>query len=262
MITGIDLNCDMGEGFGVYTLGDDEEIMPLISSANIACGFHASDPATMLKTVRMAKKYQVAVGAHPGYPDLAGFGRRAMDIAPEELKAQIIYQIGALLAFCRAEDVPLRHVKLHGALYNRAAVDMDVACAVAEAVRSVSTELYLVCLARSAMVTAAEKCGVRYVREAFADRAYVADGTLLPRSHDGSVIKDPLRVAERVVRMVREQRVEASDGTIVPLSFQTICVHGDTPGALETIRKIRKSLERENIRITAEIVGNQHVAAR
>ncbi len=247
----IDLNCDMGESFGVYTLGDDEHVMPLISSANIACGFHASDPSTMRKTVSLAKRCGVAVGAHPSYPDLAGFGRRAMDIAQEQLKADLIYQIGALLAFCHAESVPLRHVKVHGALYNKAVKDTDTASVIVDAVQSVSRELHLLCPAGSAMAVAAEKNGMRFVTEAFADRAYTARGTLLPRSCEGAVLLDPARVAKRALRMFREQRVETVDGTVIPLRFQSICVHGDTPGGAEMIREIRKAMEREGIRIAA-----------
>ncbi len=246
----IDLNCDMGEGFGVYTLGDDEKIMPLISSANIACGFHASSPSIMRKTVSLAKRYGVAVGAHPSYPDLAGFGRRYMEIAPEQLKADLIYQVGALMAFCLAESVPLVHVKVHGALYNRAASDMGVAATIADAVYSVSKELMLLCPAGSAMAMAAEIRGLTVVAEAFADRVYTADGAIVSRSSKGAVLLDPSHAAERALFMTREQKVETVDGTVIDLPFRSLCVHGDTPGAVEMISAIRKALEREGIGIS------------
>ncbi len=247
----IDLNCDMGEGFGVYTLGDDEKIMPLISSANIACGFHASSPSIMRKTVTLAKRYGVAVGAHPSYPDLAGFGRRYMEIAPEQLKADLIYQIGALMGFCLAESVPLAHVKVHGALYNRAANDMGAAAAIADAVCSISEELMLLCPAGSAMAIAAEMRGLKVVAEAFADRAYTDDGAVVSRSSKGAVLLDPAHVAERALFMIREQKVETVDGTLIDLPFSSLCVHGDTPGASEMIAAVRKTLEREGIGISS-----------
>jgi UPF0271 protein len=250
----IDLNCDMGEGFGVYSLGNDEEIMPLVSSANIACGFHASTPSLMHETVKLAAKHGVAVGAHPSYPDLAGFGRRDMDVGRDELRDDLIYQIGALMAFCLAEGVPLRHVKVHGALYNRAAKDMVVARAVADAVKSVSGDLRLLCPFGSAMAEAAEQLGLAVTAEAFADRAYAADGSLLSRTLEGAVLHDPVLVARRALRMSREQQVEAADGTVIPLHFKSICVHGDTPGSAGMIREIRKVFEREGIRIAAPVI--------
>lgn len=246
----IDLNCDMGEGFGVYTLGDDEKIMPLISSANIACGFHASSPSIMRKTVLLAKRYGVAVGAHPSYPDLEGFGRRYMEIAPEQLKADLIYQIGAIMGFCMAESVPLAHVKVHGALYNRAVGDVGTAEAIADAISSVSKKLMMLCPAGSAMAAAAEIRGLEVVREAFADRAYTADGTIVSRSEKGAVLLDPSHVAGRALFMIREQKVETVDGALIDLPFRSICVHGDTPGAVEMIVAIRKTLEREGIQIS------------
>jgi UPF0271 protein len=249
----IDLNCDLGEGFGVYALGDDEKIMPLISSASIACGFHASTPSIMLRTVALAKRFGVAVGAHPSYPDLAGFGRRAMNIAQSDLKADLMYQIGALMAFCLAEAVPLRHVKAHGALYNRAMTDMVTADTIADAVHSVSQDLYLLCPAGSAMAKAAEKLGLKVIAEAFADRAYTSDGALFPRSREGAVLRDPLQVAERVLSMVRERKVKTVDGSIIDLPLQSICVHGDTPGAVEMIRAIRSVLESEGIVISPPV---------
>lgn len=247
----IDLNCDMGEGFGVYSIGNDAQVMPFITSANIACGFHAADPATIWKTVKMAKANGVAVGAHPSYPDLVGFGRRPMEVSPEEVMADVLYQVGALAAICRREGVRLQHVKPHGALYNKAAVDSAIALAVAEAVKSVDPELYLVCLSNSEMVSAARTAGIRYVEEVFADRAYTREGKLVPRTQAGSVIHDPSVAAERVLTMVRDRVVVAIDGTTVPITAQTICVHGDTVEAIEMIWIIRTRLEQEQVRLKA-----------
>jgi UPF0271 protein len=245
----IDLNCDLGEGNKLSVSASDIEIMPLITSANIACGFHASNPLLMEQTVRLAIRHGVGVGAHPSYLDHHSFGRSDMTIHPEELRADLIYQIGALSAICRSLGVPLRHVKVHGALYNRAAVDGETARNVAAAIRDIAPEAYLVCLAGSQLAAAARELGVCFVEEAFADRAYAPDGTLVPRSCEGSVLRDPLLVAERLVRMVREQCVAAVDGTIVPLKFQSVCVHGDTPGSVAMIREIRRHLAKEGIRI-------------
>jgi UPF0271 protein len=247
----IDLNCDMGEGFGVYSVGSDEQAMPFITSANVACGFHASDPATIWKTVKLAKAHGVSIGAHPSYPDLVGFGRRPMELTADEVTADLIYQIGALSAFCRYEGVTLHHVKPHGALYNTAAVNSSIARAIAEAIKSVDDSLYMVCLSNSEMVTAAEAAGIKYVEEVFADRAYTREGKLVPRNQAGAVIHDPSVAAERVLAMVRDRSVTAIDGTIVPLTAQTICVHGDTAEAIEMIRVIRTRLEQENVQLKA-----------
>ena len=243
----IDLNCDMGEGFGVYTIGSDAQVMPLITSANIACGFHAADPMTIWKTVKLAKASGAAVGAHPSYPDLVGFGRRPMDVSAEEVMADLLYQIGALSAFCRREGVRLQHVKPHGALYNKAAADSAIALAIAEAIKAVDPELYMVCLSNSAMVTAAKATGIRYVEEVFADRAYTREGKLVARTLPGAVIHDPVEAEERVLGMVRDRCVIAIDGTPVPLTAQTICVHGDTAEAIAMIRCIRSRLEQEKV---------------
>lgn len=247
----IDLNCDMGEGFGAYTIGSDEQVMPFITSANIACGFHASDPATIRNTVRMAKAHGVAVGAHPSYPDLVGFGRRPMELSPEEVTADLIYQIGALSAFCKCEGIKLQHVKPHGALYNKAAVSRPIALAITGAMKALDPELYLVCLSNSEMVAAAKETGIRYVEEVFADRAYTSEGKLVPRTQPGAVIHDPALAAERVLTMVRERSVISIDGTPVPLNAQTICVHGDTAEAIEMIRIIRSRLEQEKVNLKA-----------
>lgn len=247
----IDLNSDMGESFGVYNLGCDVDAMPFVTSANIACGFHASDPMNMVKAVKLAKKHNVAVGAHPSFPDLVGFGRRVMAASVEEIKADIMYQIGALWAICQAEDVKMQHVKTHGALYNVAEKDVAVATAIAETIKAVDPDLYMVCLGNSQMVVAAQKTGVRYVEEAFADRAYTDQGTLVPRKQAGSVIHDVGAVADRVLSMVKNGTVESINGTTIPITAQTICVHGDTPGAVEMIKTIRAKLEAEKVVVQA-----------
>lgn len=247
----IDLNCDMGESFGVYNLGCDAEAMPNVTSINVACGFHASDPATMLNTVRLAKKYGVAVGAHPSFPDLVGFGRRMMAATKEEIFADVVYQIGALWAMCKSEGVKLQHVKVHGALYNAAEKDITIATAIAEAIKAVDPDLYMVCLGKSVMVEAAKAVGVKFVEEAFADRAYTAQGNLVSRKQAGAVIHDLDIIAERVLTMVKEKQVTSIDGVVVPISAQTICVHGDTPGAVAMIKAIRVALEQNGIALKA-----------
>jgi len=247
----IDLNCDMGESFGDWTLGCDAEAAPFVTSINAACGFHASDPLTMRRTVRLAKKFGVAVGAHPGFRDLVGFGRRAIAATPEEIEADLVYQIGALLGFCRAEGVSLQHVKAHGALYNLAEKDVTVASAIAEAIKAVDPSLYMLCLAGSVMVEAAKRTGLKYVEEAFADRAYTPAGNLVSRKLPGAVIHDVDEVAERVLLMVKEKKVLSIEGTEVPIAAQTVCVHGDTPGAVDMIRAIRAKLEAAGIELRA-----------
>ncbi len=244
----IDLNCDMGEGFGAYTLGADAAIIPSISSANIACGFHAGDPLIMATMVRLAAQHGVAVGAHPGFPDLVGFGRRNMVLSPAEAKAAMIYQVGALLGFCRAAGVPLEHVKPHGALYNMAAKDRVLADALTAGVQAVDPGLILVGLAGSELVQAGRDCGLRVAREVFADRNYRPDGSLVPRQDPQAVVHDPSQVTARVVRMVRDGQVTAVDGTVLDLAFDTICLHGDTPGAVSLAQAIRAELEQAGIR--------------
>lgn len=247
----IDLNCDMGESYGVYKLGYDEEAMPYVTSINVACGFHASDPSNMLKTIRLAKKYGVAIGAHPSFPDLVGFGRRIMAASSEEIKADVIYQIGALWALCKTEGLTLQHVKVHGGLYNAAEKNIEVATAIAEAIKAVDLSLYMLCLGNSTMVTAAKNVGVKYVEEAFADRAYTNQGTLVSRSQSEAVIHDVDIVAGRVLSMVKDKSVKSIEGLEIPISAQTICVHGDTPGAVEMIRTIRGKLEQNGIKLEA-----------
>jgi UPF0271 protein len=247
----IDLNADVGESLGPWAMGDDEALIPLVTSVNVACGFHAGDPRTIERTVAIAVEAGAAIGAHPGYPDLVGFGRRDMAVAPDDLEAAIVYQVGAVAAFVRAAGAELRHVKAHGALYNTAARDAGIADAIADAVRSVDPQLVMVCLSRSAMVAAAQRAGLRHVEEAFADRAYLADGNLVPRRSPGAVVTDPAAIAERVAAMAKERTVRAIDGGAVALDARTVCVHGDTPGAVQVIRAIRARLAQDGIAVRA-----------
>ena len=245
----IDLNCDMGEGFGVYPLGADEALMPLFTSANIACGFHAGDPVVLDRTVALAKQYGVAVGAHPGYPDLAGFGRRGMNLSPLEIQDAVLYQIGALSAFCRAHQVALVHVKAHGALYNSAATDAVVAQAIARGAASFDRQLVLVGLASSqAMAAAAAQAGLLYAAEAFADRTYNPDGTLQSRQVPGSLITDTERCARQAVGIVHG-RLLAYDGTELRITAQTICLHGDNPSAVPNALAVRSALSAAGVTI-------------
>jgi UPF0271 protein len=245
----IDLNCDMGESFGAYTIGADVEVMRSITSANVACGYHAGDPAVMRRTVRLARDAGVSVGAHPGFPDLVGFGRREMRVTPQEVEDMILYQVGALAAIAAAEGVRLRHVKAHGALYNMAVRDRALADAIARAVHAFDPSLMLFVLPASELHRAGEAAGLHVALEGFADRAYEPDGSLTPRSRPGAVIHDPDDVVRRAIRMVKGGGVTAADGTNVSLRVDTICTHGDTPGAHELTRLLRAGLEREGIRV-------------
>ena len=247
----IDLNCDMGESFGTYVLGYDALAMPYVTSINVACGFHASDPDNMAKTVMLAKENGIAIGAHPGFPDLVGFGRRAKALTPEEVKNAVVYQIGALDAFCRTAGIKMQHVKAHGALYNMAEKDLTIATAIAAAIKAVDPELYMLCLANSQMVVAAKQQGVSFVEEAFADRAYTEEGTLVSRKVAGSVIHNITEVVSRVVRMVKDESIISITGKEIPIHAQTICVHGDTPGAVEMVKALREALDKENIVLRA-----------
>ena len=249
----IDLNCDMGESFGAYQLGMDASVMSNITSANIACGWHAGDPRIMDNTVKMAVENNVGVGAHPGYPDLIGFGRRNMDCTMSEIRQYVIYQIGALNAFCIAHNTQMQHVKPHGALYLTAVIDENVARAVAEAIVSVNPDLYYVALAgaKGALMTRiGQEVGLKVVYEAFPDRAYTPEGNLVSRKLPGAVIKSPEVVSERALKMAGEGNVIAVDGTVVDIDAQTLCVHGDTPTAVELVRSIRQTLEREGVNVT------------
>ena len=248
----VDINCDMGESFGAYKLGLDEEVIRYITSANIACGWHAGDPLVMDKTVRMAKERGVGVGAHPSYPDLLGFGRRNMNCSAEEIRNYVVYQIGALRAFCDVHQVKLRHVKPHGNLYLTAVEDEITARAIAEGIVRFDPELMYVSLAGSKgelMTRIGKEVGLRVVLEAFPDRAYTAEGTLVTRKHPGAVIKEPEQVAERALKMAREGKVIAIDGTEIHLEAETLCVHGDTPGAVNLVKQIRERLEKEGIEV-------------
>lgn len=255
-MTKIDLNCDLGESFGAYTIGMDEKVIPLISSCNIACGFHASDPEVMQKTVRMAKEAGIGIGAHPGYPDLMGFGRREMKVSPAEAGAYITYQLGALYAFAKSAGVRIQHVKPHGAFYNTAGKDYTLALAIAKAVQAFDPELILLGLAGSQSIKAAQDIGLPAASEVFADRAYMPDGSLMPRSREGAVIHDEAEAIRRVVRMVKEHKVTACDGTDIEIVPDSICVHGDNEKALTFVTQIRAALEAEGAVIAplAEIV--------
>lgn len=239
----IDLNCDMGESFGPWRMGEDGGVMPQITSANIACGAHAGDPGVMRRTVRLARAAGVAVGAHPGFADLQGFGRREMTVDPSEIEDSLIAQIGALAAIARAEGVALQHVKAHGALYNMAARDRALADAIARAIASVDPALIMFGLPGSPMIEAGRAAGLRVASEGFADRAYQPDGSLAPRSRPGAVIHDAAAVVTRAIRMAREGVVLTPEGAEVALRVDTICVHGDTPGAPELTRRIREALQ-------------------
>jgi 5-oxoprolinase (ATP-hydrolysing) subunit A len=245
----IDLNCDMGESFGAWTMGHDEEVMRSITSANVACGFHGGDPQVMRHTVRRAKQHGVAVGAHPGLPDLVGFGRREMKVSPRELEDMFLYQIGALAAIAAAEGVRLQHVKAHGALYNMTSREPELAAAIARATAAFDKDLILLGLPGSELIRAGEKSGLRTASEAFADRAYDPDGSLTSRAKAGSVIHDPDVVVARAVRMVQDGGVVATDGSWVTLKVETICTHGDTPGAHDLVRRLRAALESQGVTV-------------
>ena len=245
----IDLNADVGESFGAWRMGADEAIVPLVSSVNVACGFHAGDPLVIERTVALARRAGAGIGAHPGYPDLAGFGRRDLDMAPDELEAAVLYQLAAVAGFARAAGSELSHVKPHGALYNRAARDASVARPVARAVRRFSAELILVGLAGSQLLDAGRAEGLSVAGEAFADRAYESDGSLRSRRLPGAVLADPDAAARQALRIVREGRVSSFHGTEVEVRAETLCIHGDTPGAARYARAIRDCLEEAGVRI-------------
>lgn len=238
----VDLNCDMGESFGAWTMGADLALLPHVSSANIACGFHAGDPTVMRHTVEAALRHGVAIGAHPGLPDLVGFGRRVMEVTPEEAYDLVVYQVGALAGVARACGGRLSHVKAHGALYNMAARRAPLAAAIARAVRDVDDSLRFFGLSGSVMITEAERVGLVAVHEVFADRSYEADGSLTPRDRPDALLTDVERSAERAVRMVQAGAVVARDGTTIPLRADTICVHGDGAEAAHIAAALRTRL--------------------
>jgi 5-oxoprolinase (ATP-hydrolysing) subunit A len=245
----VNLNADMGEGFGVYEIGNDTEILRIIKSASIACGFHAGDPCTMRQVVSQAQEQGVSIGAHPGFNDLWGFGRRKIDMEPQELEYLIAYQIGALQAIAAYAGEKVTHVKPHGALNNMAAVDEEYALAVGRAIKTVDRDLIYVALAGSRMEWAAEKMGLRLAREGFCDRQYDDDGNLTSRKIPGSVIKDPLIATEQVVRMVTEGAIVSRNGRRIPRKVDTLCVHGDEPTAIALAAQVRKGLEAAGVEI-------------
>ena len=246
----VDLNSDVGESYGMWMLGDDKHVLDYVTSANVACGFHAGDPQVMLATVRAAHARGVAVGAHPGYPDLVGFGRRSMTCTPDEVYSFCLYQIGALAALCRAEGVTLCHVKAHGALYNQSAKDPLLARALARASRDAAPGLILLGLPGSQHETAARETGIPFAAEAFGDRAYQVDGSLVARVHEGSLLQDPEIVAARVVRMVAEKTVETAQGEAIAIRADSICIHGDNPAACLILEAVRLALAEAGVHVS------------
>jgi UPF0271 protein len=247
----IDLNCDMGESFGAWKMGDDRGIMPLISSANVAAGFHAGDPATIHETVALAVEHHVAVGAHPSLPDLQGFGRRAMKVSAREVYDLVLYQAGAIEAFARAAGTKLHHVKIHGMLYNMAAKDAELSDAIARAVRDLGGSVILYGLSGSAMMDAAAKVGVRAVGEVFGDRSYQPDGTLTPRGQPGAMITDSATSVAQVLMMVEQGKVLAQSGVEVPVDAGTLCLHGDQPDAVGFAKALREAFAARGIEVRA-----------
>lgn len=245
----VDLNSDLGESFGSYKIGMDEEILKCITSANIACGWHAGDPVCMEKTVLNSKINNVEIGAHPGFMDMVGFGRRNMSITEKEAKSYIKYQLGALMAFAISHGKKIQHVKVHGALYNMAAKDEKLATAIAEGIYEVDKDIIILGLANSEMIRCGEKVGLKVASEVFADRAYNSDGTLVSRSKHGAVIHDTEEAIKRVVRMIKEGKVESIEGKDIDIKADSICVHGDNPKAVEFVNKIRETLISEGIEI-------------
>ena len=245
----VDLNSDLGESYGRYTIGSDEQIIPLISSANVACGYHAADPVVMMETIKQMKAADGAIGAHPGFPDLMGFGRRNMSMSFAEAKAYTLYQISALAGMCQAQGVRLQHVKPHGALYNMAARDYELSRAICEAVKEFDKELIILGLSGSETIKAAEDMGLKVAREVFADRGYEEDGSLVNRSKDGAFIHDEATAITRVIRMVKEGKVAAITGRDISIQADSICVHGDGEKALLFVARIREALINEGIEI-------------
>lgn len=245
----VDLNSDLGESFGRYTLGSDDKIIPLITSANVACGYHASDPVVMEKTIASVKKAGIHAGAHPGFPDLMGFGRRNMNVTPAEAKAYTLYQLGALYGFCQSQGISMQHVKPHGAMYNMAAKDYTLSKAICEAIYEFDKNLIVLALSGGELARAAKDMGMRTAQEVFADRAYEEDGTLVDRRKEGAMITDEKTAISRVVRMVKEKKVMAITGKDIPIEADSICVHGDGAKALAFVEQIRRTLSEEGIEI-------------
>ena len=253
----VDLNADLGESFGAYTIGMDAEVLCHITSANVACGFHAGDPIVMQKTLALAKERGAAVGAHPGFPDLQGFGRRNLSISPDEAYAYTVYQVGALAAFAKAQGLSLQHVKPHGAFYNMAAKDAALAEAICRGVKDVDAGLIFLGLAGSEHIRAAEKVGLKAASEVFADRGYREDGTLVPRREAGAMIHDRAVAIARTVRMVTEGVVETVTGKTIAIKADSICVHGDNPDAIGFVKDIRDALTQSGVTVTniADVIG-------
>lgn len=251
----IDINCDLGESFGVYEIGRDEEVLSLITSANVACGFHGGDPLVMERTLALAKEHGVSVGAHPGFPDLAGFGRRNMHISAREAKTYVQYQIGALMGFCIEQGMTMQHVKPHGALYNMACADEELAHAVVKGVKSVSRELIMLVPAGSTLDLAAQEAGLSVAREVFADRAYEEDGSLVSRHKEGAMITDEGLAINRVLRMIKEGKVEAVTGNDINIQVDSVCVHGDNAHAPAFVQSLRRALGEAGIEVKS--LGNR-----
>lgn len=245
----IDLNCDMGEAFGAYSFGNDMGILDYITSANIACGFHAGDPMTMADTVKKGLEKGVRIGAHPGFRDLVGFGRRKIEMPATEIYHDVLYQLGALDAFCRPQGTKINHVKPHGALYNMAAKDHSVADAIARAVADFDPNVVLVGLSGSELIAAGHANGLTTASEVFADRTYQPDGTLTPRSHTNAMIDSEAEAARRVIRMITEGKVTAVDSTDININADTVCVHGDGPNVLAFLKRLRETLQEAGVRI-------------
>jgi 5-oxoprolinase (ATP-hydrolysing) subunit A len=247
----LDLNCDMGEGFGAWTMGDDAELLDHVTSANIACGFHAGDPGTIHRTVKLALDKGVAVGAHPSLPDLQGFGRRRMIVSAEEAYDMVLYQVGALAGFATACGGKLAHVKPHGALYNMAVKDTKLAQAIAQAVKDFDPRLILFGLAGSELVRAGRQAGLKTASEVFADRTYQSDGSLTQRTQPDAMIHDPDAAIAQVRRMIEEGKVKSTGGPDVVVTADTLCIHGDEPGAVEFARRIRAALDADGVHVAA-----------
>ncbi|MQA29999.1 MAG: 5-oxoprolinase subunit PxpA [Luteitalea sp.] len=247
----VDLNADVGESFGAYTIGDDAAVMPWITSANVAAGFHAGDASVLRRTIRLAREHGVAVGAHPGFPDLSGFGRRELRVTPADAEDFVLYQIAAVAGVAAAEGVSIRHVKPHGALFNMAARDRDLAAAIARAVAAFDARLILFGLAGSSLLDEGRKAGLRVAAEVFADRAYRPDGSLVPRGSASAMVSDETEIVNRAIRMVNRRTVAAIDGTEIDVSADTICLHGDMPGAAARAATLRHALESAGISVCA-----------
>lgn len=247
----IDINSDLGESFGAWSMGADAELFPLISSANVACGFHGGDPRVMERTVNALAELDVAVGAHPGFPDLVGFGRREMRLSPDELRTDVMYQIGALKAFCEAVGVPLHHVKPHGAMYNMAATDEEMAAAIVQGIIGAAPEAMIYAQDGSALARIADDAGLRVAYEVFADRGYLSDGRLAPRSRPDAMLHDPIEVSDRVIRMTRGQEIPTVDGGPIVVRADTVCIHSDTPAAVAMARALRGALDAAGITVRA-----------